>query len=175
MLYRSLLFILLPVLLLLSCKKEENLPGFDLFYQKDFSIPAGIGIFEVHHFYIRNLPTQMQEYLLQNNVQESAIKKVLTTKSSLDGVFGDADYSFIDQVSVRAFDEDDPNNFLEIAYRQPVPLTPGNSLPLIPSLADSKKFFKASRVSLDVALNIRKTTVEETETRLSLQLRAGYE
>lgn len=170
----SKLVLLLSAVFVLSCKKTAEIPGFDLFYQRDFNIPAGIGIFDVHHFYIRNIPTQFQEYLLRNNVQEGDITQILTTKAGLEGVFGDSDYSFIEQVSVRAFDENDPNNFLEIAYRQPVPLEPGNVLPLIPSLADSKRFFKATRVSLDIALNIRKTTVQEMETRLSLQLRAAY-
>lgn len=169
---------LFPALLLfamtfLSCKDKEEIPGFDLFYQRDFSMPAGMGIFDVHHFYIRNIPTQMEEKLAQNNLTQADVSKVLTTKASLDGVFGDANFDFIEQVSVRVFDEDDPNKFLEIAYRQPVPLEPGNSLPLIPSLADSKKFFQASRVSLDVAVWVRKTSTQETQTRLSLQMRVG--
>lgn len=163
----------LCLLTLLSCRKEEEIPGFDLFYQRDFSMPAGMGIFDVHHFFIRNIPTQIEEQLTRNNLTQADITKVLTTKASLDGVFGDANFDFIEQVSVRVFDEDNPANFLEIAYRQPVPLQPGNTLPLIPSLADSKKFFQASRISLDVAVMVRKTSVQETLTRLSLQMRVG--
>jgi hypothetical protein len=173
---RSLLFIgLAAVCSFVSCKKEELPPGFDMLFERDFSIPAGIGIFDVHHFYIRNVPTQIQEQLTRNGLKMSDIKRVITTKASLDGTFGDADYAFIEEVSVRAFDEDDETKFIEVAYRQPVPLDPGNSLPLIPSLADSKSFFTASRVSFDISLRIRVTTSQELDTRISLQMRAVTE
>jgi hypothetical protein len=68
----------------------------------------------------------------------------------------------------------DPNNKIEIAYRFPTPLSPGNALPLIPNLPDVKKFLSASRFSLDLAIRLRFITQLETQTRLSLQFRAVY-
>lgn len=162
-------------LLAFSCNKDEDVgPGFDLQFQRDFTVPPGIDVFAVHHFTIENIPTHFQDLLTQNQKTTADIARIITTKAVLTGVFGDADYDFVDQVSVRAFDKDNPTNFLEVAYRQPVPLEPGNTLPLIPSLADSKQFLSQDRANLDVVLWVRNTTREEMPTRLTLTLRAEF-
>ncbi len=166
--------LLIPILFL-SCKKEENIgPGFDLQFQQDFTVPPGINVFAVHHFYLKNLPTNFQDLLVRHNATADDIARIRTTKAVLSGVYGDANYDFVDQVSVKAYNLDNLNDNLEVAYRQPVPLEPGNVLPLIPSLADSKKFLSAERVNLDVALWIRNTTGDEIPTRLTLTLRAEF-
>lgn len=169
------LFLLGVVVLGVSCKKDDDqIPGFDMQYQQDFTIPAGIGGFDVHHFQITNIPTRYQQSLDQQGKTDADITGVLTAQAVVGGVFGDADLSFVEQVSLRVFDESNPNDYVEIAYRQPVPLDPGNTLPLIPSLADTKRFFKNSRVSLDVVFWLRNTTQDETPVRLSLQMKATY-
>lgn len=161
------------VLTSLSCNKTEELgPGFDMQFQQDFTIPPGINVFAVHHFYLKSLPTYFQDLLDRYNVKLEDVARIRTTKAVLSGVYSDADYAFVDQASVRAYNIDDLNDNLELAYRQPVPLDPGNTLPLVPSLADSYKFLTADRVNLDVALWIRTTTRDEIPTRLTLTLRA---
>lgn len=158
-----------------SCNKnDDRAPGFDLIYQQDFVIPAGIGVFDVHHFQIHNIPTRYQQSLDQQGKTDADITGIQTVQATLSGVFGDADYAVVDQVSVRVFDPDAPNDYIEIAYRYPTPLDPGNSLPLIPTLADSKRFFKSSRVSLDIAIWLRSTTQTEIESRLNLQMTATF-
>ena len=169
------LFLLSVVVLGASCKKDDDqVPGFDMLYQQDFTIPAGIGGFDVHHFQITNIPTRYQQSLDQQGKTDADITGILTAQAIVGGIFGDADLSFVEQVSLRVFDESNPNDYVEIAYRQPVPLDPGNTLPLIPSLADTKRFFKNSRVSFDVVFWLRNTTQDETPVRLSLQMKATY-
>lgn len=168
--------LLLLLLLSASCKeKEDTRPGFDLQYQTQFDIPAGLGPFVVHHFYLRNIPTRFEQTLLQNGKLKEDIAAILTTQANLSGVFGDADFAFIEQISVKVYNETDPIGAIEAAYRFPVPLDPGNNLPLIPSLADLKGILEEPRLSLDVALWLRKTTQIETSVRLDLQFKAVYE
>lgn len=158
-----------------SCKKDEGpelLPGFDMLYQQEFIIPAGISEFEVHHFQFENMTTRYEQYLSQHKKTDADITGVLTGKAAITGIYGDADLSFIDQVSIRVYDEATPNDYVEIAYRYPVPLDPGNNLPIIPSLADVKRFFKQSRVSVDVVLWLRQPTLQESEVRFDLQMKA---
>lgn len=165
----------LAVLTGLSCNKDnDQVPGFDLLYQQDFVIPAGIGVFDVHHFQIRNISSRYLQTLDQQGKTDADVTGVLTAQAALNGVFGDADYSFIDKISLRIYNESDPTDYVEIAYRDPTPLEPGSSLPLIPSLADAKRFIKDPLFSLDVVLWLRKTTQVETETRLNLQMKATY-
>ncbi|MBP6826016.1 MAG: hypothetical protein KA165_05555 [Saprospiraceae bacterium] len=158
-----------------SCNKvNDQAPGFDMIYQQEFYIPAGIGVFDVHHFQIENIPTRFQQYLDQHGKKIEDITGIITAQASVGGVFGDVDLSFVDQVSVRIYDNTDPTDWVEIAYRQPVPLDPGNSLPLIPSLADAKRFMSDSRFSIDVVFWLRNTTQQESQVRLDLQLKATY-
>jgi len=174
---RRIPYMLLPLLLLsASCKKKEDTrPGFDLQYQTQFDIPAGLGPFVVHHFYLKNIPTRFEQTLLQNGKLKEDIAAILTTQANLSGIFGDADFAFIEQISVKVYNETDPIGAIEAAYRFPVPLDPGNNLPLIPSLADLKDILEEPRFSLDVALWLRKTTQIETSVRLDLQFKAVYE
>ena len=156
-----------------SCNKGPDImPGFEMLYQEEFIIPVGISQFEVHHFQFENLPSRYQQYLDQHKKTDAEITSIVTAKAGITGIFGDANLDFIEQVSLRVYDQDNPNDFLEIAYRYPVPLDPGNNLPIIPSLADAKRFLSSSRFAIDVVLWLRKPTTEESEVRLDLQMTA---
>jgi hypothetical protein len=174
---RSPVYLLLLLLLLsASCKKkEDNRPGFDMQYQTQFDIPAGLGPFVVHHFYLKNIHTNFEQLLAQNSKSKEDIAGIITTQANLGGIFGDADFEFVEQISVKVYNESDPNGAIEVAYRFPVPLDPGNNLPLIPSLADAMDILEEPRFSIDVALWLRKTTQVETTVRLDLQFKATYE
>ncbi|MFM7155182.1 MAG: hypothetical protein ACKOZV_13775 [Bacteroidota bacterium] len=159
----------------LSCVKDNGVaPGFNMLYRQDFFIPVGISEFQVHHFQLQNISTRYLQYLDEHKKTDADIAGVITSRASIEGIYGDSDLSFVDQVSIRVYDESDPNDFLEIAYRYPVPLNPGNSLPVIPSLADSKRFFSKPRLSVDVVLWLRRPPLFENEVRLDLEMRATY-
>jgi hypothetical protein len=172
--YRFVFPLLFAVLTVFSCQKDEQAPGFDLLYQQDFILPAGIGVFDVHHFQIKNISSRYQQGLDQNGKTDADITGILTAQAVLSGVYSDANFDMIDKVSLRVYDAADPTDYVEIAYRDPAPLDPGNTLPLIPSLADTKRFFSKPRFSIDVVIWLRNTTQLETETRLSLQMKATY-
>ena len=165
---------LLLIMSTFSCRKEDQAPGFDMIYQQEFTIPAGIGVFQVHHFYLKNLATRYEQYLTQHGKTDADVMSIITSQAVLNGIFGDANLNYVDQVSLRVYDEANPNDYIEIAYRQPVPLEPGNSLPLIPSLADCKRLMKGSRFSMDVVFWLRNSTGLETDLRLDLQLKATF-
>lgn len=157
-----------------SCNKEEDLGrGVDIAFRQTLEVPAGIGVFDVHHFYLYNIPTRYLDAIDQVGVSPDEVLRVITTKGNLSGLFGDANLDFIDRVSLRVF-KDDPTNYLEIAYRDPAPVDPGNTMGLIPSLADSKQFMSEERVNFDLVFWLRKTTQESTPLQFDLNLRIGY-
>jgi hypothetical protein len=162
------------VILSMSCNKDSG-PGRgqDISYRQTFEIPAGIGVFDVHHFYITGIPTKYAATLALANLTDAEVTRVTTIEGTISGLFGDANMEYIDRISVRAFITD-PNNYLEIAYRDPSPLDPGNQIGLIPSLSDSKGFFNGERFSLDIVIWLRQTTQETTPVQLDLKMRAEY-
>jgi hypothetical protein len=170
-----LLLALIPLFLHIHCNKDDEVvPGFDMMYQQTFTIPAGIGIDAVHSFLIKNIPTNYQTYLTQSNKEDTDIKGISVSQVVLRGMYGDADYSFIEEAKLRIYKENDPNDFIEIAYRYPTPLNPGNLLPLIPNLPEIKRFMTGPRFNVDLRLRLRNITQFETDTRLELQFRALY-
>lgn len=158
-----------------SCQKEDDqAPGFDMLFERDFSIPAGIGSLDVHHFQIRNIPSNWDRYLQEVNKTEEEVSRIINGKASIGGIFGDVDLSVIEWISVRVYDDSNPNDYVEIAYRDPAPMDSGNVLPLIPSLADTKRFFSKARFSVDVVMRLRRTTIDQSDVRLSLTMRAAF-
>lgn len=169
------LSLMLFLMLGLSCHKDDGLaPGFDMVYQRAFSIPAGIGVFDVHHFQLKNIPSNWDQYLSQHGKTAEEITGVITAEASLTGVFGDVDLSVVDRIFFRVYDDSNPNDYLEIAYRDPTPLDSGNNLPLIPSLANSKRFFTNPRLSVDVVVYLRRTTQDQSDVQLNLTMRATF-
>jgi len=169
------IFVVGLALIGLSCHKDDGVaPGFDMVFQREFSIPAGIGSLDVHHFQLKNLPSNWNQYLDQHGKTEEEISGVITAQASLGGVFGDADLGVVDRIFVRIYDESNENDYLEIAYRDPTPLGPGNVLPLIPSLANSKRFFTSPRFSIDVVVYLRGITQDQSDVRLDLKMRATF-
>ncbi|MCC7245214.1 MAG: hypothetical protein IT269_06020 [Saprospiraceae bacterium] len=173
--YRLLFLLLCTLTFALSCNKDdETVPGFEMPYQADFTIPAGIGALDAHHFQFKNLPTRYSELLTQYNKADADVKGIKTLKAGIGGIFGDANLSFIQQVSIRVYNEDDPNDYIEVAYRDVTPLDPGNELPLLPSLANCKRLMTGTRFSMDVVLWLRQTTQTDSDVRISLILNAQY-
>lgn len=171
----TLLLFLSAFFVVCSCHKDRDLgPGFDLPYQQEFNIPVALNVFEVHHFQLKNIPTRYAQSLTQASKTDAEVVGLLTAQGNLGGVFGDADLSFIEKMSVRVFNDGDPDDYIEVAYREPTPLDPGNNLPLIPTLADCKRLMIGSRFNIDVVLWLRKTTPTDTDVRLDLQLKAQY-
>ena len=170
----SFFFFVLLFSLFLSCNKSDD-PGrgVDLVFRKQFEIPAGLGVFDVHHFYLRDVPTHFASTLALANITADQVARVTTTEGNLSGVFGDANLDFIDRVSVRVY-TNDPADYLEVGYRDPAPIDPGNAMGLIPSLADSKEFISAATVNFDVVFWLRRTTTEVSPVQLDMTLRALY-
>jgi len=157
-----------------GCKKEDVAPGFDMIYQQEFTIPAGIGPFVTHHFYLKNISTRYLAQLNQAGRTDAEITAILPAQAALVGIFGDANFGVVEEASLRVYQESDPNGFIEAAYRFPTPLDPNNNLDLIPTLANVKKIMKEDRFSLDLALRLRNTTQDEMPVRLNVQLKATY-
>ena len=159
---------------LAGCKKEDTIPGFDLIYQQDFTIPAGIGPLVTHHFYLQNLSTRYAALLDQYGKTDAEIVRILPVQASIVGIFNDSNFNVVEDASLRVYQESDPNGRIEVAYRFPTPIDPSNTLDLIPALADAKGIMKEDRFSIDLALRLRGTTADEMVVRLSLQLKANY-
>ena len=172
-LHRFFFFTIPFVLLLLSCNKQQEEPGFDLIIRKDFEISAGLGPFVVHHFYLNNVASPYGATLISQNKTDADISGITNTTGELASIFGDGQLDYIHRISVRVFPEGQPNNYIEVAYRDPTPLSIGTSLGLVPSLANVHDIIKQDRFGIDIAIEMRNGTQEIVPVRLDMKFRVA--
>ena len=125
----------------------------------------------MHYFNLENIPTNHEGLFSSNNVNANSDVRIVPLECSLNGLIGNTDYDFIEQMSVRICDAGDvsENCGTEIFWRQPVPLNVGNILDLIPSDIDVKKFLTKDQVNIQVKLELlRQNPPQFVETRLLL-------
>ena len=169
------LLLVAALLLFSNCNKDNGLePGFDMLYEQEFVIPPGINVFDLHSFRFDDVRSLYATQLSKQGLTDADIKGVVTKRAAMIGIFNDADFSMMEEVSLRLYDGIDPTKFIETAYRFPTPNTRSNSLDLIPSLADSKKYAAQDRFGMDVTFRIRNIPTQETRVRVSLELRALF-
>ena len=127
-----------------------------------------------HHFYFDNLNTRYEALLSQYGKTDKEVLRILPAQASLAGIFGDLDFSIVEEVSLRVYTNSDKTDYIESAYRYPTPINPSNTLDLLPSLADCKRVMADNRFGIDLAIRLRNTTADEMPVRLSLQFKASY-
>lgn len=166
--------LLIALASLLACNKETLKPGFEIPFVAELTIPPGLNPFDTHYFIINNLTSRYDALLQQNGVTDADISGIATQQAGVFGIFGDENFDFVQEASLRVFPESNPDDWIEIAYRLPVPLNPGSRLDLIPSLADSKRILQMPRFSAALMLRLRRTPTIESDIRVNFIMRAQY-
>lgn len=168
--YTFAIVIILIGLLFSNCNKNDNDVKFEMAYEREFTIPAGLNAFETHYFVIRDV--QIGSYLTANNVSAADLISINPGRARLTSKFsGFADYSFIREVIVQIF-TDDENDAREVFFRTAVPLNTGESLDILPGLADVKDYFGNTKFNLFVILNLQAVPQQTIETRFTFSFLA---
>lgn len=160
-------------LVLFSCNKDETTGrSFEMSYDKlFFTIPAGLNPFEVHYFVVRDIPLNKVAYFDQNNVTDTSRWRIRPQSARITSIFG-VDMEFIERVSVQFFTNDQPDRFIELYFREPVPLRIGPNLDCVPTVTNILPFLKEDRINMRIRLMLRTTSPEFVESELFLRLRA---
>ena len=163
---RYLLLLLLP-LLFTNCGKDETIL-FQMKYNEEFEIPAGLNTFETHHFLIRNITTNYDNLLNTFGREDSEVTTIKPQNARLDAIFSSAEYDIIREISIRVY-KDNPSNFQEIFYMDNVPLNTDGDLNLIPTLVEVQDKLTSESFNVDVAIQFRQTPTQFIESRLTLE------
>ena len=158
---------LLPILFILplfisNCKKEDPIL-FEMLYSEDFTIPAGLNPVDAHYFRIENIP--VGTYLSARGLTADMLGSITSKEGNFVNIFsGSASYSFIREVSIRIY-SDDENDWKEIFWHFNVPQDTGDSLGLPPSLDDIKEYLNGSTFNLIIKLDLRGPPVQNIDTQ----------
>ncbi len=161
--------VILAITLCSGCKNEPDVL-FEMAYEREFSIPAGLNTIDTHYFYIRDV--SIGSYLSANNVTPADLIAINPGSARLSTKFsGLTDYSFIRDVSVGIY-TDDESNAREIFWRPTVPLNTGEDLDILPTLIDVKGIFENTKFNIYVKLNLQASPQQSVETRFKFSFLA---
>lgn len=165
--------LLLPVLMSVSCEKEDpnlfkiNIPN--LRFQVDPTIQPPF----TYYLPINDVRTNAITTISAHGLDTASIRSIRPTRASVSVVFDDADFDFIDALSVRIcpLGVNTENCGREVFYRDPVPFKPGSELTLIPSnIDDISDYLLSEKVNVQVKLERLRGYPQKTFTiRLDME------
>ena len=163
--------LMLPIVF--STCKGDGL-GVNMTYQRDFEIPAGLGVFDTHVFELNGIPTNKAAFLSPSGASESDITEILPKEAELSLNFANVDFVFVGEVIVEIFNQEDIAG-TEVFYRDEIPLNTGRSITLFPSLPEIGRYLMDDEFNIRVELRLRDVSPQFLETRLDFQFFARLE
>lgn len=162
--------LLLCAALATGCRKDAKPPIFEMSYlNQEIEIPAGLNVFESHHFFIHDIPTAATNYLRLNNLEKEDIESILPKSCRFINIASSAGYDFLYEVSVRIFSKEKPELKYEIFYDDLISERTGTVLNLIPNDNSVKDLLLNNSYSLEIILKqLRDTPREFIRTRIEL-------
>jgi len=154
---------------LLSCVKENNVL-FEMAYEANFEIAAGLNTLDEHNFVIPNIYIDTAQKWGAHNTNSSKFSAITPLSLRLSNVSTSRGYEFVDIASVVFVDATNPSISVEAFYRDPVPLNTGSDLELIPTLANFKTMFMKNRININVRLRLRNPSPEFINTRMLIRM-----
>ena len=166
--FLSRLIILLVVPFIgLQCGNNTE-PLFVMDLEADFSIPPGLNSFDTHYFYIRDVPTRIQNYL-GTSFDKEGIEEILPNRAELNARFtSGVDWGIVQEVVIHAISPSNPTQSTEIFYQTRIEFDNVKELRLFGSLPNVKDILLEESTTLEVRLNFRRTTPVEIESRLTM-------
>ena len=157
--------ILLPLLLLVgftACNNDDPNARFTLPVQNlQFTIDAGLSTFDSHYYNLVDVPVQLDSLASFYNLTRSSIESLVPRRASVESIFGNGDYSFMREISVRICSQDESVKLrngepeqcdFEIFWRNTIPNDVGNRLDIIPNENDLLQYLEDGRATFQVKL-----------------------
>jgi hypothetical protein len=167
----KLLYFLLSMGVLVSCKKDNRDELFELNYFVDFDIPPGLSTLDTHIWTVSPLNSQFDSKLASSGHVATDVGAVEPKEGNLGSIFEDANLNFIHRVSVYIFDPFNPADKIEFFYLDPVPFKNKTVIQLFPGIADVKEWVERGFFGVEVHLDFREITPALTQMRLEFDLR----
>lgn len=137
----------------ISCRKDNARPAFEMRYFIEFEVNAGANLFTYHQYPVQKIPTGIDFFLEQNNIEEDEILTVNTSFARLGTVFDNEDLSIIDEIIIDLFIPTDQSINYEAAYTLQIPIRSQSRIQLVPSITNLRDVMVAEE--FDLVPNIR--------------------
>ena len=161
------IYIIIPAILLLSCNKENLRPLFEVESVTSFTIPAGLNTVETHYFPIRNLTSSLAAQLETRNLTLDDISVIKPQTLVLTSLDPDVEFNFITSIISEMYTVN-PDEGLEIYFREPVPINTKSDLVLFPSLLNVKDYISQSLFNIEMKLRVRTFINRDIDVRVDM-------
>jgi len=162
--------LLITILVLVSCNKDNRQEFFQLSHRVDFEIVPGLNTFDTH-IYTKSLKSLLEENLDAQGRTLSEVVAIEAYQATLSSKFEDVNLDFIDEVSVHIYDLFDHNNKIEFFYREQIPFNDKTSIDLLPGIANIQPWMENEFFGVEIQLNYRQVTPSLIEMKLEFDLR----
>lgn len=159
---------------LLQCNSDDNVPGFEMDYFREFEIFAGLNTFETHVFQLPNFDPEYESFLNINGLAAENVTQIVPKAFRITNISGNI--TFDDLRRVRLFmTKTDGTLEREIAFLEPVPSNIGYQIDLVPTLADVKEIIESGEYTLLLKLNYNDIPAQSIDARISIIFQAVTE
>ena len=163
--FRNVFISLLLGTLILSCEKEAVI-RYEGRMQAEFTIPLGLNTIETHYFTIQNVPTFFIQNANNFKVDTASIQNIQASKGLLRATFNDAEFDFIERVSVYAVSTSDPSLKREMYYLDFSPINTGKELKMLSSTTNIKDIMTEENINIEIRLNFRRFPPGNIRTKI---------
>ncbi len=161
-------------LLFSNCNSDDNVQGFEMNYFRDFEIFAGLNTFETHVFQLTNFNAELESFLTLNGLTRENVKEIIPKSFRITNTTGNI--TFEDLQRIRLFiTKTDGTLEREIAFFEPVPLSVGYQVDLVPTLAEVTEIIDSGDFHLELKLNYRTIPPQTIDARINFAFQAVTE
>lgn len=160
---KYLIFIFGFFLTMSSCEKEVPI-RYEARTDAMFIIPLGLNTVETHYFPVYDVPTYYLLNASRFNVDTATIQNIQASKGLLRAKFNDAEFDFIERISVYAVSKKDPTFKREMYYLDFNPINTREELRMLSSTSQLKQIMSEEFIDLEIRLNLRRFSTSNIET-----------
>ena len=158
--------VILTLLLLSGCGKDDDLTGIQMPYRYQFDVPAGLNPLNTHFFRRAGIITNASTLIGSADVNR--IIPFQARLTSLDNV----EFGFIREIEVRVLDPDNPGLEIPIFYREELPQNTGRNIDLIATQANVTDILNKPSVDVIVEFKLYSTSGQTFQSDLQLSFLA---
>lgn len=158
------------VFLISGCKNNNENLLFEMPYQVEFEIPAGLNTIDQHIFEVNNIPTNVDSIFSFYGYDKESIFRIDPGIATMSTIFSNSNYGFIEEAAIEIFNEDD-NRGKEVYFRIQIPRNIGSQMDLAATLVDAQEFLKQDRFNFRLILDTRELNNEFIDTRITFNFR----
>lgn len=150
-----------------GCTKKPDV-RFEVPFQLNFEIPAGLNPFKKHFREIRAVPSNLEALKKQFNIPAGENLDIRPGSAILSSLLNNVDYDFLEEIEISIF-QDDPEDDVIAFLSDRIPFNAGRNVIIIPFDTDVSDFLETGMVNFKISFRLRRTTPSFIETSINIR------